>query len=522
MLTASRAVANAPALWRGLTGLAANSNARDLALDVAWRLAITLVLAFAAEGLLKLALRRPMAALEGDRSPSAPDAIEAGARANNWRLLRRLPLALIRFMLLLLPIGAFAGAGLTLTFAQVEAAEPSRLIILEALKAYVLCRAVVALAQTLASSGNPRLRLLQVRDETAAYIEVWARRLVVITVVGATLAEAAELLGGDPHLRHGLVKIVAFVAVLCLVTIVLQCRKGVAERLRAPMGVVGVWAGLRNRVADVWHFAAIAAIVTMWFLWAARVQNGSSRVLQLAVVSAVLLALARVVAIAALGTLDRIFRINKDFAARFPGLEARANRYYSALRGAASAAILGITAIALLEVWGVDAMVWFAPRAIGGQLVSALITIAAAAAAAAAVWEAVNAALDRHLQQLTREARFPRAARLRTLLPILRTTLMIAILTIFALTALSEIGVNIAPLLAGAGIVGIAIGFGSQKLVQDLITGLFLLLENALQVGDWVTAAGLSGAVESLSIRTMRLRAETARSTLSRSARSPQ
>jgi moderate conductance mechanosensitive channel len=78
---------------------------------------------------------------------------------------------------------------------------------------------------------------------------------------------------------------------------------------------------------------------------------------------------------------------------------------------------------------------------------------------------------------------------------------------VVALTALSELGVNIAPLLAGAGIVGIAIGFGSQKLVQDLITGLFLLLENAMQVGDTVTVSGLSGVVENLSIRTIRLRA---------------
>ncbi len=72
---------------------------------------------------------------------------------------------------------------------------------------------------------------------------------------------------------------------------------------------------------------------------------------------------------------------------------------------------------------------------------------------------------------------------------------------------LSEIGVNIAPLLAGAGVIGIAVGFGSQKLVQDLITGLFLLLENAMQVGDVVTLGGLTGTVEALSIRTIRLRA---------------
>jgi small-conductance mechanosensitive channel len=72
---------------------------------------------------------------------------------------------------------------------------------------------------------------------------------------------------------------------------------------------------------------------------------------------------------------------------------------------------------------------------------------------------------------------------------------------------LSELGVDIAPLLAGAGIVGIAIGFGAQKLMQDVITGMFLLFENALRVGDAVVVSGLSGTVETLSIRNIWLRA---------------
>src|SRR6201999_3519948 len=97
--------------------------------------------------------------------------------------------------------------------------------------------------------------------------------------------------------------------------------------------------------------------------------------------------------------------------------------------------------------------------------------------------------------------------RLRTLLPLLRTTLLICIAVFAGLTVLSEIGINVAPLLAGAGIIGVAVGFGSQKLVQDLINGIFLLLENAMQVGDAVTVSGLTGIVENLSVRTIRLRA---------------
>jgi small-conductance mechanosensitive channel len=94
------------------------------------------------------------------------------------------------------------------------------------------------------------------------------------------------------------------------------------------------------------------------------------------------------------------------------------------------------------------------------------------------------------------------------LLPLLRTTLIVAIALVAGLMVLSEIGVNIAPLLAGASIIGIAVGFGSQKLVQDLITGVFLLLENVMQVGDVVKVGDATGTVESLSVRTIRLRSE--------------
>jgi small conductance mechanosensitive channel len=128
--------------------------------------------------------------------------------------------------------------------------------------------------------------------------------------------------------------------------------------------------------------------------------------------------------------------------------------------------------------------------------------------AAIVVWELVNGAIQRHLRRLERDAQANRAARLRTLLPLLRTTLIVTIAIISGLMVLSELGVNIAPLLAGAGIIGIAVGFGSQRLVQDLITGVFLLLENAMQVGDVVRVGTLVGTVESLSVRTIRLRSE--------------
>ena len=184
-----------------------------------------------------------------------------------------------------------------------------------------------------------------------------------------------------------------------------------------------------------------------------------------------------------------------------------AYRYYPLVRQIVSAVIAVATVVVLLQIWGVPIFHAFQTGTIGHRLASALITIAIAAVVALLVWEAANIAIERRLQLWTREGNLVRAARLRTLLPMLRSLLFIMIALVVVLTGLSEIGVNIGPLLAGASIFGVALGFGSQKLVQDFITGIFLLMENAMQVGDWVTLAGVSGTVEYLSIRTVRLRA---------------
>ena len=217
---------------------------------------------------------------------------------------------------------------------------------------------------------------------------------------------------------------------------------------------------------------------------------------------------ARAIAVALLGQLERLFRVDPEAASRHPWVASRSERYYPILRRFVAVGVGGVAGVALLQIWGLHAFAWFRHGALGGRMVTALVGILAALLVSVLVWEAVNAAIERHVERLARDPDgTARVARVRTLLPMIRIMLMIFILAVLTLTILSEIGVNIAPLLGGAGIVGVAIGFGSQKLVQDFITGIFLLLENTMQVGDWVTLAGLSGSVEHLSIRTIRLRA---------------
>ncbi|HEY1944919.1 MAG TPA: mechanosensitive ion channel domain-containing protein [Roseiarcus sp.] len=515
---AASAAANLPALEGEAAVLLADPAARNEALEAIWRTVLVFGCAFLAEALLALVLRRQRDRLEvgvprGKAEPheASPEGDPSPGKnqdaSDDWRLMRRLPLALLRLTLSLLPVGAFAAVGGLLVLAQLEASDTTRVIVLEALEAYVVFRAILCAIRMLVSPANRRLRLLQVSDAAAADIENWARWVAGVAVVGGALAETVQLLDADSQLHSAIVRASAFVLGAIALTLVLRRRAAIAQAIRPREGAHERWTGLRNRLADTWHYLAIAVIVMFWLVWTVVQQDGFARSLQLVAVSVGVLILARLVSIVALGLFDRAIHLSRDLAAQFQQTGGRAGRYVTLVRGLIRFAVGWATLVLLLEVWGFDAITWFEGRAIGARLVSALLTIGAAAAIAVCVWEGVNTAVERHLARLSREARFARAARLRTLLPLLRTTILVVVVGIVGLTFLSEIGVNVAPLLAGAGIVGIAIGFGSQKLVQDLITGLFLLLENAVQVGDWVTVSGLSGSVENLSIRTIRLRA---------------
>ena len=92
------------------------------------------------------------------------------------------------------------------------------------------------------------------------------------------------------------------------------------------------------------------------------------------------------------------------------------------------------------------------------------------------------------------------------MMPLIRNVLFVTIFIIAAIVALANMGMNVTPLLAGAGVIGLAIGFGAQSLVADLITGLFIIIEDSLAIDDYVDVGGHLGTVEGLTIRTVRLR----------------
>lgn len=182
---------------------------------------------------------------------------------------------------------------------------------------------------------------------------------------------------------------------------------------------------------------------------------------------------------------------------------ALAMRTGHVLRMAVQAGIFLAALTAVLSAWGLEPLRWST-----GQGAPVLRPLAAIAAVILAVW-LVRAVIDAlaawSLSRHPSGSASP-SARARTLVPLLRNAALVALAVIGTILVLSNLGLDVTPLLAGAGVAGLAIGFGAQQLVRDVITGLFLIAEDAIAVGETVEAAGKTGTVEGLTIRTLRLR----------------
>ncbi|MGN0933165.1 mechanosensitive ion channel family protein [Falsigemmobacter intermedius] len=141
------------------------------------------------------------------------------------------------------------------------------------------------------------------------------------------------------------------------------------------------------------------------------------------------------------------------------------------------------------------------PLASGGRILRLLSTTLLALWALWFIWTLVDAVLDWSASRAAGPG-----TRMRTLLPFLRNFAFVVVAVLAVMSVLSNLGVDVAPLLAGAGVAGIAIGIGAQRLVGDVITGIFIIFEDSIAIGETVEAAGKTGVVEGLTIRTLRLR----------------
>ena len=159
--------------------------------------------------------------------------------------------------------------------------------------------------------------------------------------------------------------------------------------------------------------------------------------------------------------------------------------------------------VAIGQAWNVvDLLGWLASE-VGIDLVARLLSAALVVLVALGLWLGVSSFVE---YRLNPEVGRPPTARETTLLTLLRNAVTIVLAIITLMFTLSELGIDIAPLIASAGVLGLAIGFGAQKLVQDIITGIFIQFENVMNEGDVVAVGSISGVVEKLTIRSVTIR----------------
>ncbi|TGS09365.1 mechanosensitive ion channel family protein [Mesorhizobium sp. M2E.F.Ca.ET.209.01.1.1] len=169
----------------------------------------------------------------------------------------------------------------------------------------------------------------------------------------------------------------------------------------------------------------------------------------------------------------------------------------------------------LARAWGLDMQSMQDSNTTTTLILRGLINVVVIALAADFGWSIIKALIERKLGIDTRHAVIsdeeipivdPQQARLRTLLPIIQNILLAVIVVMAVLMMLASVGIQIGPLIAGAGVVGVAVGFGAQTLVKDVISGVFYLLDDAFRVGEYITSGSYRGTVESFSLRSVKLR----------------
>lgn len=203
---------------------------------------------------------------------------------------------------------------------------------------------------------------------------------------------------------------------------------------------------------------------------------------------------------------DRVFTapINK----------ARGERFVNVIQTGFRIVLLVFALFTVTKAWGFQAASTLTSNSLLQRAFDIIVELGVVAVVGFAIWEIVQGWAESKMPEsdidpvaaLELDGGGLGASRSETLLPLLRTVLSAVLAVFLVLTALYVMGVKIGPLLAGAGVLGIAVGFGAQKLVQDIISGIFFLVDDAFRMGEYVEVGGMRGTIEKISIRSMQLR----------------
>ena len=395
-------------------------------------------------------------------------AIQSTVPASPRQALR---LALRRLLLLVsgLLIFTIAAIGASAAFSWPSGVQ--ELVVAAALLLLVLRLAWILIVAVLAPA-RPRRRLVPVADESAGWLAAAAMAVVGLLALGAFVAGVTERVGGAAHAAGALRLVTVTGAALLLVITAFTFFGRPRGAPRFPRS-----------------FVLALLVVAVYGVWLA-----SARAATLAAIAAAVIALQ-------IGLRDMVFFFwQGDDDRVLPSIVLSAARFAVVL------VALGIGAVAV----DTPILALAAAESPGLRLGLRLLGVATLALLTHVVWITVRTAIDQRLARIRPagpQHEPDEHSRLLTLLPLLRVTAAVLLIVMLVLSSLWALGIEITPVLAGAGVVGLALGFGAQTLVRDVIAGIFYLAEDAFRIGEYIEAGGNSkGTVERITLRTVALR----------------
>lgn len=490
-----------------------------------WSIVLGLVLMFAVGWAAEKMLRRTTGIGISVQPRPVPEGFPA-----------RLVASLVRAFMRLLALLVFAVAAFAVMCVAVwnnEGAEPLFLMLLSAT---LMLRAIAIGMDVVLAPRAPGLRLVTLDDDAARTLRTRLLILIGILVVERVLRKTLDLFGVDfeATLLIQLALITLFVIVL--IVMLWQARHAYAAIIRGDSGEQAPGeSGFVNTLAAYWHLIAIASVLVLFLLALGKLGTqvtadadypGIKTLIFLMLLPLIDLGMRRIVA--------RLFRPEdedeqdhsedeRSMLTLAPAESARERESRKIASREIQAVVLKnlrivlafIAILVVLGFWGVE-LGSLAQAAAGERVGAAFFDIVLTAFVAYAIWSVVKAAVSFHMVP-EEGAAAPGGdtggdiggvgqTRMQTLLPLFRKVIFITLLLMGVLIILSSLGVNIGPLIAGAGVVGLAIGFGAQALVRDIVSGVFFLLDDAFRMGEYVEIDDIRGSVEGISVRSLRLR----------------
>lgn len=396
-------------------------------------------------------------------------------------LMTLLLISTIVFIVYLLLVGQYSGA---------------KPVVITWLAAMIFWGLSTTLARFILAPKAPGLRFLPIPDSAAKYLYKWADRFALLIGLSLLFFGLLRLENTSEALHLLTLAVIGFVLMITLCVLLVANRRPVAEFIAegADPG------SIRQQFASIWQYAAITYLLVFWVVWvvgmilfgAGQAWNG----------------LAALLCVPAYLILNWGAQRLVDHAGEMAGKNdetGQVSRVKSVLRAGFRIAIGAALFFWLLSLYDVD-------LPLGEATARALINIMVTLVLAYVFWLYVSSAIERRIrpegdEELDDDAEGGHGGdRITTLLQLLKKFIFTALVVLVALICLSSIGVDIGPLLAGASIFGIAIGFGSQTLVKDIVSGIFFLLDDAIRVGDYIEVDKAKGTVERITIRSMQLR----------------